>query len=62
LREEIKEDLRNRRVVTEDGSQEGEGAQFSTAHLNEKELQGLKKDLDMYPQGGEKAVFLRDKF
>ena len=62
MREEIKEDLRNRRVLADGESADGDSGKLNVAQYSAQELQGLKRDLDMYPQGGEKAVLLRDKF
>jgi len=36
--------------------------QMNQEGRDQKEIEGLKRDLKMYPQGGEEKVMLRDKF
>lgn len=69
MKEELVQDLKNRNAIQESIDREKYGSDvYDKLHrLNqdgrtEQEIEGLKRDLKLYPQGGDKQVMLRDKF
>ena len=60
--------MRNRQLVQASIDREKMGAEaYDKLHQMDEsgggeEIEGLKRDLKLYPQGGDKQVMLRDKF